>query len=121
MAVVYAVMVETGLNETDLGKLILSACFVTDLGTVLALGLIFANYDYWLLIFVVVTALAIWRLPAMCRWVFAKWGGRISEPEIKFIFLMLCGLARPGCDRPQRSRAPRLSVRHGGGRPICAR
>ncbi len=90
MAVVYAVMVETGLNETELGKLILSACFITDLGTVLALGLIFANYDYWLVIFVVVTGVALWRLPAICRRVFARWGGRVSEPEIKFIFLVLC-------------------------------
>jgi Kef-type K+ transport system membrane component KefB len=32
VAVVYAVMVETGLNKQDLGKLILAACFVTDLG-----------------------------------------------------------------------------------------
>jgi len=89
MAVVYAVMVETGLNETDLGKLILSSCFITDLGTVLALGLIFANYDYWLLIFVAVTVVALWRLPAMSRFVFARWSGRVSEPEIKFIFLVL--------------------------------
>ncbi len=92
MAVVYAVMVETGLNETELGKLILSACFITDLGTVLALGLIFANYDYWLVIFLVVTAVALWRLPTICRWMFARWGGRVSEPEIKFIFLVLCVL-----------------------------
>jgi Kef-type K+ transport system membrane component KefB len=92
MAVVYAVMVETGLNNTDLGKLILTACFITDLGTVLALGLIFANYDYWLVIFAAVTILALWRLPAMSRWVFAHWGGRVSEPEIKFIFLVLCFL-----------------------------
>jgi Kef-type K+ transport system membrane component KefB len=89
MAVVYAVMVETGLNETELGKLILTACFVTDLGTVLALGLIFAEYDRWLIIFVVVTLVALWRLPAVCRWVFARWGGRVIEPEIKFIFLVL--------------------------------
>ena len=92
MAVVYAVMVETGLNATELGKLILAACFITDLGTVLALGLIFANYDYWLLIFAAVTAVALWRLPAVSRWVFARWGGRVSEPEIKFIFLVLCVL-----------------------------
>jgi Kef-type K+ transport system membrane component KefB len=90
MAVVYAVMVETGLNETELGKLILSACFITDLGTVLALGLIFANYDYWLVVFVVATGVALWRLPAICRQVFGRWGGRVSEPEIKFIFLVLC-------------------------------
>jgi len=92
MAVVYAVMVETGLNATELGKLILAACFITDLGTVLALGLIFANYDYWLLIFAAVTAVALWRLPALSRYVFARWGGRVSEPEIKFIFLVLCVL-----------------------------
>ena len=92
MAVVYAVMVETGLNETDLGKLILAACFITDLGTVLALGLIFANYDYWLLIFILVTGVVLWRVSAATRWMLAKWGGRVSEPEIKFIFLILCAL-----------------------------
>ena len=92
MAVVYAVMVETGLNETDLGKLILAACFITDLGTVLALGLIFANYDYWLLIFTLVTGVVLWRVPAVTRWMLARWGGRVSEPEIKFIFFILCAL-----------------------------
>lgn len=90
MAVVYAVMVETGLNNTDLGKLILAACFITDLGTVLALGLIFAHYDYWLVIFIVVTTVALILLPALSRRVFSRWSGRVSEPEIKFIFLVLC-------------------------------
>src|ERR1700722_16948739 len=53
VAVVYAVMVETGYNRTELGKIILAACFINDIGTVLALGLIFANYNYYLLLFVV--------------------------------------------------------------------
>src|SRR5947209_13772208 len=47
VAVVYAVMVETGLNRTDIGKLILAACFVTDFGTVLALGVLFATFNGW--------------------------------------------------------------------------
>ena len=38
VAVVYAVMVETGYNRTELGKIILAACFINDIGTVLALG-----------------------------------------------------------------------------------
>jgi Kef-type K+ transport system membrane component KefB len=38
VAVVYAVMIESGLNRVELGKLLLAACFVTDLGVVLALG-----------------------------------------------------------------------------------
>lgn len=92
VAVVYAVMIETRLNETDLGKLMLAACFVTDLGTVLALGVLFATYNRWMLLFVVVTGLALWILPRLSKWMFTKYGGRVSEPEVKFIFLVLCFL-----------------------------
>lgn len=92
VAVVYAVMVETGLNETDLGKLILAACFVNDLGTVLALGVLFANFNQWMLLFVAVSALVLWQLPRMTRWVLATWGGKVSEPEVKFLFLVLFAL-----------------------------
>jgi hypothetical protein len=55
VAVVYAVMVEPGYNRTELGKIILAACFINDVDTVLALGLIFGNYNLYLAIFVVVT------------------------------------------------------------------
>ncbi|HLZ09385.1 MAG TPA: cation:proton antiporter, partial [Chloroflexota bacterium] len=89
VAVVYAVMVETGFNATELGKLILAACFVNDLGTVLALGLIFANWNQWLAVFVVVTAIVLWLLPRVTRWFIANLGNRVSEPEIKFLFLVL--------------------------------
>ena len=40
VAVVYAVMLEFGFNAIDYGKVVLAACFITDLGTVLALGLV---------------------------------------------------------------------------------
>jgi Kef-type K+ transport system membrane component KefB len=92
VAVVYSVMVETGLNQTDLGKLLLAACFVTDLGTVLALGLLFANFNVWMLVFVAVAALVLWQLPRLTRWVLATWGGKVSEPEVKFLLLVLFGL-----------------------------
>lgn len=52
MAVVYAVMLETGFNKTEFGKGILGACFINDLGTVLALGLIFAPFTYKTIVFV---------------------------------------------------------------------
>jgi len=92
VAVVYAVMVETGLNRTEIGKLILAACFVNDLGTVLALGIIFANYNIWLVLFVAVTAVTLLLLPRLTRWVVNRWGGRVSEPEVKFLFLVLFAL-----------------------------
>ena len=89
VAVVYAVMIETGLNRTELGKLILAACFVTDFGTVLALGIIFANFNGWLALFVAVTAVVLWNLPRLTRFVIRTVGHRISEPEVKFVFLVL--------------------------------
>src|SRR5690242_13370648 len=89
VAVVYAVMLDTGLNRTELGKLILAACFVTDFGTVLALGILFANFNRWLLLFVGVTAIVLWYLPAMTRFVIRSVGHRVSEPEVKFVFFVL--------------------------------
>ena len=92
VAVVYAVMVETGLNRKDLGKLILAACFVTDLGTVVALGILFAHYDLWLVLFAVVTTLVLCLTPSFTRWFFKTFNGHVSEPEIKLLFFLLFGL-----------------------------
>ncbi|HWP27038.1 MAG TPA: cation:proton antiporter [Xanthobacteraceae bacterium] len=92
VAVVYAVMVETGLNKTELGKIILAACFITDLGTVLALGVVFAKYDLWLVAFAATTIAAVAVLPKAAPWFFTFVGRRVSEPEIKFLLLVLFAL-----------------------------
>ena len=99
VAVVYAVMVETGYNKTELGKVILAACFINDIGTVLALGLIFANYNLYLVLFAVVTVAVMAVLPWIVPWLFKRIGKRASEPEIKFLFVVLFvlgGLANLG-------------------------
>jgi Kef-type K+ transport system membrane component KefB len=92
VAVVYAVMVETGFNKTELGKVILAACFINDLGTVLALGVIFAHFDAWLALFGVVTAVVLCLLPRFAPWFFALVGQRVSEPETKFVAVVLLSL-----------------------------
>jgi Kef-type K+ transport system membrane component KefB len=89
VAVVYAVMVETGFNRTELGKIILAACFVNDLGTVLALGLVFAHYDLWLALFVGVTVVALWLLAKFAPRLLQALGERVSEPQTKFVALVL--------------------------------
>jgi Kef-type K+ transport system membrane component KefB len=93
VAVVYAVMVETGLNETPIGKLILAACFVDDLGTVIALGLLFTSFGAWFWIFVVLTALALFLLPKVTPHYLKRVNAHSSEPEVKYIYLILLVLA----------------------------
>ncbi|NCO35797.1 MAG: potassium transporter Kef [Armatimonadetes bacterium CG2_30_59_28] len=92
VAVVYAVMVETGLNQSEFGKLILAACFITDLGTVVALGILFANYNWLLLGFVVAMLGSLWIVPGITRRFADELGGHVSEPETKLIFLILFAL-----------------------------
>lgn len=92
VAVVYAVMLELGLNQTKFGKAILAACFINDLGTVLALGLIFAPFTIMTIIFVVVTIVTLIFLPMLSRFLFAKWGKRHSQLELKLLLLVLFGL-----------------------------
>jgi Kef-type K+ transport system membrane component KefB len=92
VAVVYAVMIETGLNETELGKLILAACFITDLGTVVALGACFANYNWTLGLFAAVVLVVLWLAPGFVNWFFRQYATHVSEPGVKFVFLVLFAL-----------------------------
>ncbi len=92
VAVVYAVMIETGFNRTEIGKIILAACFINDLGTVLALGIVFAHYDLWLLLFGAITAVVLILLGRYAPWILKRLGARVSEPQTKFVALILLGL-----------------------------
>jgi glutathione-regulated potassium-efflux system ancillary protein KefC len=92
VAVVYAVMIEFGFNATDYGKTVLAACFITDLGTVVALGLIFAPFTLKTLLFVGGMALACVVLPWLTPRFFRRYGGRPSEMEAKYLLLCLFGL-----------------------------
>ncbi|QGP93806.1 Na(+)/H(+)-K(+) antiporter GerN [Neomoorella glycerini] len=89
VAVVYAVMVETGLNESELGRIILAACFITDLGTVVALGVLFANFNAWMVLFIAVTAVVLAIVPRFSRLFIQHYGNRVSQLEIKYLFFLL--------------------------------
>ena len=92
VAVVYAVMVETGLNRTALGKVVLAACFINDLGTVLALGIFFARPGVWLWGFAGASVVTLAVLPTLLRLVLGRLGTHVSEPATKLLFLALFGL-----------------------------
>jgi len=83
LAVVYAVLVETGLTHTPIGKLIMASTFVTDFGVALALAALFIRPTWWLLPFLAASALIIWLMIALQPWFFRRYGDRVIEPEIK--------------------------------------
>jgi Kef-type K+ transport system membrane component KefB len=89
LAVVYAVLVERGLTDTGVGKLLMSATFVTDLCTALALSAIFIKPNVWFPVFLAVSVLLILVLPRLAPWFFGRYGDRVIEPEIKLVFLCI--------------------------------
>lgn len=92
VAVVYAIMLELGLNRTEFGKTVLGACFINDLGTVIALGLLFAPFSVKTLIFLVLSVLIFIFLPRVTRIFFDKFGDLPAEIETKYILLVLFAL-----------------------------
>jgi glutathione-regulated potassium-efflux system ancillary protein KefC len=89
VAVVYSVMLELGLNRTDFGKGVLAACFVNDLGTVIALGLIFSPFTIKTLVFIGVSVAVFAILPFITPPFSKRFGARVSEAETKFLLLIL--------------------------------
>src|SRR5438067_3566076 len=94
LAVVYAVLVETGLTDTEIGKIIMAATFVTDLGTAVALSVLFIQPTPYLALFAGVSVLSILAMVLLQPWFFRRYGNRVIEPEIKgafaVLFLLMC-------------------------------
>jgi Kef-type K+ transport system membrane component KefB len=89
LAVVYAVLVERDLVRTEVGKLLMSATFVTDICTALALSAIFIQPNAWFPVFLVVSLALVVTLPRIAPWFFRRYGDRVIEPEIKLVFVCL--------------------------------
>jgi Kef-type K+ transport system membrane component KefB len=89
LAVVYAVLVETGLNRELVGKRLMSATFVTDIATVVGLTVLFIKPTIWVVPFAVISIALIVGLPKVAPWFFGRYGNRVIEPEIKLVFASL--------------------------------
>jgi Kef-type K+ transport system membrane component KefB len=89
LAVVYAVLVGRDLNTTQVGKLLMSATFVTDICTAIALSAIFIKPNVWFPVFLLVSLALILILPRIASSFFRRYGDRVIEPEIKLVFVCL--------------------------------
>jgi len=91
LAVVYSVLVETGLSKTEIGKLIMASTFITDMGTAIALSVLFIKPTLYTAIFILVSFCVIYLAGNFSHYVLhnPKLKNKVIEPEIKYIFLLL--------------------------------
>ncbi|RCK77629.1 MAG: Na+/H+ antiporter [Ignavibacteriae bacterium] len=92
MAVVYAVMLEYGFNKTEFGKGILGSCFINDLGTVIALGLIFAPFNIKTIVFIALSGLTFYFMPRITSYLTKTFGYKTAAIRTKWILFLLFGL-----------------------------
>ena len=110
LAVVYAVLVETGLNREVVGKRLMSATFVTDIATVTGLTVLFVKPTIWIIPFVAASIALIIGLPRISPWFFSRYGDRVIEPEIKLVFACLFGLMWLGTRANSQAALPAFIV-----------
>jgi Kef-type K+ transport system membrane component KefB len=91
LAVVYSVLVETGLANTNLGKMLMAATFITDMGTALALSILFVKPSLYTLIFISISLNVIYFADKFSHHFFSnkRWKNKVIEPEIKYVFVLL--------------------------------
>jgi Kef-type K+ transport system membrane component KefB len=91
LAVVYSVLVETGLSKTHIGKLLMASTFITDMGTALALSVLFVKPTLYTVIFIIISIVVIFGATKFSHHVFhnPRLRNKLIEPEIKYIFLLL--------------------------------
>jgi len=91
LAVVYSVLVETGLTGTNIGKRIMAATFITDISTATALSVLFIKPTIYTLVFLAVSIVVIVFAVKFSHKVFnhPKVKNKVIEPEIKYLFLFL--------------------------------
>ncbi len=92
MAVVYAVMLEYGFNKTEYGKGILGACFINDLCTVIALGLLFAPFTYKTVIFIIIAIVTFIAMPRITTKLIKRYAYKTAAVRTKWILFVLFAL-----------------------------
>ncbi len=91
LAVVYSVLVETGLSKTDIGKILMASTFVTDMATVIALSILFIKPTIYTALFFVISVIVIILAGKFSHIVFEnpRLKDKVVEPEIKYIIVLL--------------------------------
>lgn len=91
LAVVYSALVETNLSKTEVGKMILAATFITNMGTALVLSFLFMKPTLYTFAFFAVSIIVIFFATKFSHHIFdnPRLKNKVIEPEIKYIFLLL--------------------------------
>jgi Kef-type K+ transport system membrane component KefB len=94
LAVVYSVLIESNLSDTYIGKLLMSSTFITDMGTALALSVIFVKPTWFTLLFYASSIIIIVFASRFSHFLFnhSVFKNKVVESEIKYIFLLLLAL-----------------------------
>lgn len=92
IAIVYPLMLEAG-ELTEKKKTILSAVMVTDLASIITLGVFFSTFSFYTIIFIAVLSLIPFLAPNLGETIFARYQKNVVSFELRIVLLSLLGIS----------------------------
>lgn len=89
LALVYEVLRQRGLLETEAGQVMLAAASVVDVGSMVLLALLMGDVGWGTALFLIVAVPTILGLPHLGKWVFRRYKGSLFEFELRFLLVIL--------------------------------
>lgn len=93
VAVVYTVLLATGLNQTAYGKGVLGACFINDMIAVIVLGLLFSPFSFKTILFILMTTVVLIFLPLYTKHLTRVYANHSAAIRTKWLLFVLFSLA----------------------------
>lgn len=93
IAIVYTVLIESGMQQSDFGRKLLVACFASNLAAMAALGIVFARTSGWFVAYLLALAVSVVMAPRLTRKLCQSLDIHVSNPHGKYVLLLLLFLA----------------------------
>ena len=93
LALVYHLMKEHGTLRTHEGQVLFGAASIVDIISMVALALLLGELGMGTLVFGLIFVAIIFILPRFSNWVFKRYPNTVSEPELRFIMVIIVGMS----------------------------
>ena len=93
LALVYHLMKEHNVLASKEGQILFGAASIVDIISMVVLAIVLGEIGVGILIFAVVFTICMFIIPRSARWVFERYSGHISEPEIRFLMVIIVAMS----------------------------
>ncbi len=93
LALVYHLMKEHKVLETNDGQVLFGAASIVDIISMVLLAVVLGEMGFGTLVFAAIFAVCLFVIPRSTNWIFKRYANNVSEPEIRFLMVIIVGMS----------------------------